>query len=83
MKKPRNYKDEYQAYHGTAEQKKRRAARNAARSTAEKAGKVSKGDGKEVHHVNAPRTGKLNNKKVAVVSKKYNRSQQPSRGGKK
>ncbi|MCB0367967.1 MAG: hypothetical protein KDD45_00660 [Bdellovibrionales bacterium] len=48
-----------------------------------KRGAVKKGDGKEVHHVNAPRLGKLNNKNVRVVSKKYNRSKQPSRGAKK
>jgi hypothetical protein len=41
---------------------------------------VSKGDGLEVHHKNAPRTGPLNNSKVAVVTKKYNRSVQPKRG---
>ena len=84
MSKPgRNYRLEYDQYHASPEQKKRRASRNAARATAEKAGKVSKGDGLEVHHKNAPRKGPLNNSKVAVVSKKYNRSMQPKRGGKK
>jgi hypothetical protein len=48
--KPRDYEEEYREYHGTPAQKKRRAERNAARAKAEKQGKVSKGDGKEVHH---------------------------------
>lgn len=83
MAKARDYRVEYNSYHAKPEQKKRRAARNAARADAMKRGSVKKGDNKEVHHVNAPRLGKLNNKNVRVVSKKYNRSKQPSRGGKK
>lgn len=79
MPKRRNYRKEYDEYHAKPEQKKRRAQRNAARKKAEKAGKVKKGDGKEVHHVGAKRTGKLNNGKTRVVSKKYNRSKQPKR----
>ena len=46
-KEPRNYKEEYKEYHGTSTQKKNRAARNTARSTMAKEGRVSKGDGKE------------------------------------
>lgn len=83
MSKKRDYQKEYNDYHSKPEQKKRRAARNSARASAMKRGAVKKGDGKEVHHVNAPRLGKLNNKNVRVVSKKYNRSKQPSRGGSK
>lgn len=79
MAKKRDYKKEYREYHAKPEQKKRRAQRNSARREAEKKGKVRKGDGKEVHHVNAPRTGKLNNKKTRVVSRAYNRSKQPKR----
>lgn len=78
-KKSRNYRKEYDAYHGTPEQKKRRAQRNSARADAVKSGKAKKGDGKEVHHVNAKRKGPLNNKKTKVVSKKTNRSIQPKR----
>lgn len=81
MAKKRDYKKEYREYHGTAEQKKRRAQRNAARRKAARAGKVRKGDGKEVHHVGNNRKGKLGNK-TRVVSKKYNRSKQPKRNGK-
>jgi hypothetical protein len=45
--KARNYKAEYQ-YHGTPEQIKRRAQRNAAHAKMEKAGKDLRG--KDVHH---------------------------------
>lgn len=48
--KKRNYKKEYANYQGTEEQKKKRAKRNAARRKAAKAGKVKKGDGKDVAH---------------------------------
>ena len=80
-KKPRNYKKEYREFHGTDEQKKRRAQRNAARRKAMKAGKVKKGDNLEVDHLGSNRRGKLNNSKVKVVSKKKNRSRQPKRDG--
>jgi hypothetical protein len=46
----RNYKKEYENYQGTEVQKKNRAKRNAARAKMAKAGKVSKGDGKDVDH---------------------------------
>ena len=39
-------------YNGSPEQKKRRAERNSSRRKMEKAGKVKKGDGKEVDHRN-------------------------------
>lgn len=77
----RDYRKEYDEYHGTPEQKKRRAQRNAARAKAAKEGKVSKGDGKEVDHLGMNRKGKLNNGKVKVVSRKTNRSRQPKRNG--
>ncbi len=76
----RDYDKEYKDYHGTSAQKKRRAQRNAARRKAEDNGSVRKGASKEIHHVDAPRTGPLNNNKTRVVSKKYNRSKQPKRG---
>jgi hypothetical protein len=75
----RDYKKEYDSYHAKPEQKKRRAQRNAARAEAEKDGRVSKGDGKEVDHVNAPRTGSLENVKTRVVLKTENRKRQPKR----
>jgi hypothetical protein len=78
MAKKRNYKKEYRDYHGTPEQKKRRAERNRARRKAMKAGRVKKGDGKEVHHTRAKRTGKLSGP-TRVVSKKTNRKIRPNR----
>jgi len=48
---PRDYKKEYEAYDGTPEVKKKRALRNKARRQLEAEGAVSKGDGKDVHHV--------------------------------
>ena len=73
-KEPRNYKEEYKEYHGTSTQKKNRAARNTARSTMAKEGRVSKGDGKEVDHKKplskGGSTGKSN---LRVVSKATNR----------
>jgi len=79
MRKQRDYKDEYNSFHAKPEQKKRRAQRNAARAEAEKDGRVSKGDGKEVDHVNAPRTGSLENVKTRVIPKTENRKRQPKR----
>lgn len=76
---PRNYKIEYQEYHGKPEQRKRRSQRTVARNKAIKAGKVKRGDGMEIHHVNAPRLGSLEKVKTAVVTRKYNRSKQPRR----
>ena len=78
-KKKRNYRKEYDEYHGTEEQKKRRAERNRDRADAEKDGRVKKGDGKEVDHVNAPRKGSLAGSKTRVISKKANRKKQPKR----
>ncbi len=71
-KEPRNYKKEYDEYHGTKTQRKRRAQRNKDRRKAEKEGRVRKGDGKEVDHVNPTRKGSLG-KKTRVVSRKTNR----------
>ena len=75
----RNYKQEYADFHSTPEQKKRRAQRNAARRKAMAAGKVKKGDGKEVDHIAAPRKGSLDGTKTQVISKALNRKKQPKR----
>lgn len=64
----RNYKQEAK-YHSTPEQKKRRAARNAARRTMMAAGKVRKGDGKDVDHKSGnPKNNKRSNLKVKSAS---------------
>jgi hypothetical protein len=47
---PRNYTREYETYHASPTQKRRRAQRNAARRKMARAGKVRKGDKKDVHH---------------------------------
>ena len=75
----RNYRKEYDEYHATPEQKKRRAERNAARKEASKKGLVKKGDGKEVDHIGSNRTGSLENVPTRVISKKANRTRQPKR----
>ncbi len=75
----RDYQKEYKATHGTAKGKKDRAARNKARALMEKKGRVKKGDGKEVDHINFnPRNNSESN--LRVVSKKTNRTKQPKRG---
>ena len=70
---PRNYKREYKTYHKKPKQKKRRAGRNAARRKMTKAGKVRKGDGKDVHHKNR-NTLDNRRKNLKVTTKKKNRS---------
>lgn len=75
----RNYRKEYDEYHALPEQKKRRAQRNKARKEAMDDGRVHKGDGKEVDHVNAPRTGSLENVPTRVIGKIPNRKKQPKR----
>lgn len=75
----RDYRKEYDDYHGTEEQKKRRAQRNKDRRKAQRAGRVSKGDGKEVHHPDAKRKGKSLGSRTRVVKKSTNRKDQPKR----
>lgn len=70
----RNYKAEYEKYHADPTQKKNRAARNAARAKMMKAGKVKKGDGKDVAHVKAFDKGGNNGTGLKVESKSRNRS---------
>jgi len=71
----RDYKKEYQNYHASDEQKKNRAARNTARRRAEREGKVSKGDGKDVAHKKALIKGGSNDKSnTKVQSASANRS---------
>ncbi len=72
----RDYKKEYEEYHGTPEQKKRRAQRNAARK---KLG-LKKGDPREAGHVGANRKGKLGEAVRAIPFAK-NRKDQPKRDG--
>tara|TARA_B100000900_G_scaffold406089_1_gene416604 strand:- start:2215 stop:2469 length:255 start_codon:yes stop_codon:yes gene_type:complete len=50
VKKKRNYKREYRLFHKNKKAKKARAGRNFRRRRAERDGRVSKGDGKDLHH---------------------------------
>lgn len=79
MARKRNYRKEYDEYHGKPEQIKRRADRVQARRKAERAGRVHKGDGREVDHVGSHRTGRLKNVPTRVVSRSANRRRQPKR----
>jgi len=75
VNKPRPYKKEYEQYQGTEIQKKRRAERNAARAKLMKAGKVSKGDGKDVDHSKPLSKGGSNSvSNLRVKTKSANRS---------
>lgn len=68
----RDYKKEYREYHGKPEQIKRRAGRVKARREMEKAGKVRKGDGKDVDHKNRnPNDNSRDN--LRIQSQKKNR----------
>ena len=81
---PRDYQKEYQTYHKSAKQKRRRAQRNAARRKMEKAGKVQKGDNKDVDHKNR-RAGssKMDNStsNLRVQSRSRNRARNGGKGG--
>lgn len=75
MAKNRNYRQEYDKYQGTPEQKKNRAKRNAARRKMEAKGKVHKGDGKDVDHKKTLKNGGNNGDgNLRVQSKHTNRS---------
>jgi hypothetical protein len=68
----RNYRKEYDEYHGTDEQKKNRASRNAARRDAVKKHGKAKLRGKEVDHKdgNPKNNGKKN---LQIISRSDNR----------
>ncbi len=69
-------------YNGSAEQKKRRAQRNASRRKKEKAGEVKKGDGKDVDHKNK-NTANQSGANLRVRSVKANRADNRGTGGRK
>ena len=70
------------AYAAREEQKKRRAQRNKARRKAIKAGRVRKGDGKDVDHGKPTRRGKLGSK-TTVKTASRNRANNGHRKGEK
>ena len=78
----RNYRKEYDNYQGKPEQRKRNDARKAARRKMVAAGKVRKGDGKDVDHKDG--NPKNNSKKnLRVTTKKANRSFKRTKTAKK
>lgn len=78
----RDYKHEYSSYQGTPEQIKKRSQRNKARRELEKAGRVRKGDGKEVNHKSPIRNGGGNAKSnLEVQSASKNRAWRRGKSG--
>jgi hypothetical protein len=69
-KRKRVYSSYDKAYQAKPEQVKKRVTRNADRQKALKEGRVKKGDGKDVHHVN----GAANGGRTRVMSASKNRS---------
>jgi len=78
----RNYRKEYDNYHSKPAQKKKRAARNAARRKLEAGGRVKKGSDMDVHHLDG---NPLNNsaKNLRVVHQSRNRSFARTSAGRK
>ena len=76
----RNYRREYELYHSKPEQKRRRAQRNKSRRKMEKAGKVKKGDGKDIDHSNHD-TSDNSSSNLKVISKSRNRAKNKGKGG--
>jgi len=69
--KPRDYKNEYNSYHGKPKQIADRAARNKARADSG----LKEGDGKEVDHkVPLSKGGSKSKNNTRVVSRSTNRS---------
>jgi len=70
---PRNYKLEYERYHKSPEQKKRRAARNKIRRELLSSGRVRKGSRVDVHHRDGnPENNSLGN--ITLQDRSKNRS---------
>lgn len=68
-------KHEYERFQSSKKAKKDRAARNKARREALREGKVHRGDGKEIDHIQGLSSGGSNSRNnIRVVSRKFNRS---------
>ena len=78
----RNYKQEYERYQGTTEQKKRRAQRNRDRLDAIRNGTAHKGDGKDIDHIDY-NTSNHSSKNKRLVDKSKNRSRNKHHKGEK
>ncbi len=74
-KEDRDYKREYQTFHGKPQERRRRSLRVLARREMEKRGRVSKGDGKDVDHRKPLSKGGTNAiSNLKIVDKSSNRS---------
>lgn len=81
-RKNRNYRQEYDRYQSNPAQIKKRTSRNAARRAMIRAGKVQKGDGKDVAHRNGnPRDNRPKNLTTQPASR--NRSFARTRNARK
>ena len=66
---------EYKKYHSSDKMKKERALRNKNRRAATRTGRVKKGDGKHIDHINGnPRDNRKKN--LRIISAKKNRKKQ-------
>ena len=73
MNKPRDYRKEYDTYHGKAEQVENRSSRNKARRKVKDAVGKDKIRGKDIDHKNGnPKDNRKSN--LRVMSKSKNRS---------
>ena len=72
---------EYRKYHASTKMKKERAQRNRNRRVMERAGRVKKGDGREVDHKKPMSKGGGNGRKnLRVVSRSVNRKKHNKTG---
>jgi hypothetical protein len=80
----RDYKKEYKNYHGKSKQRKERASRTKAREEMIKKGRAKKGDGKDIDHKKAIRSGGSNGiNNLRVRDRSANRSDNGHHKGEK
>ncbi len=78
----RDYKREYDKYHGTAEQRANRSERTVARNQSNADGRTSKGDGTNLdHRVPLSKGGTSAKSNLRVVSESSNKSFSRNRDG--
>lgn len=71
----RDYKREYEKYHGSVEQRANRSKRTVARNQSNAEGRTSKGDGKDLDHKRPLSRGGSNSRSnTRVVDRSTNRS---------
>ena len=73
MVKKRNYRREYLLFQSSTKSKKDRASRNKVRRQLLRSGRVSKGDNRDVHHVDGhPRNN--SSRTLHLTLRRYNRA---------